>query len=612
MQNVPTGSHEHGSPQLSRRSVIAGIAGVGGVLTSNPIVPRIVESRQRQLGQTFFVRGFGAIPDDGVDDTVAIRAAFDAAASVPGSTVVFEPGVYYVRGTVPNWRSEGPVSYYAPIFDLNGHVDLLVQGNGAILQAENWATIFRVSEVAGITFSSLTIDWERDLPHTDGIAIADTPEYVDVQALPGFTVRPGVFVKSLIGYDAVNRRYVPPVAHNRGAREPQPSEVIGPDVLRCYKHPDFAGQVFPVGEGIVVKHTDAVGTAFVFTTSSSVVLDNVTIHASPGPGVFANDVNGMSLVNSAIAPPEGRWMSTSRGATNWQHCTGQVVIADTDFIGTGDDAFNFHGFYYRGVVQPDGTSVLISERSQGNQYGYFDDISYRYAPFYIGDTIRFSIPDDSLVGKGNGALTNVTKSTSGGINRYLLSFADTLPAAVLAAGEAAVFNISRMPDQARFESNRVRGITGGGVIAAWGTTISGNEFASTWNMPLRMEPGWGYSATRAAWLGLNPKNVEITGNTFDDCTGYFRRGAGLGVVAFLNKWFPSSPSNTLENYSILNNTFVKSTFPGGQPVSGVLLNSASDITISGNSFPGFGSTEQVLLGTNNECATITIDGVPAC
>ena len=52
------------------------------------------------------VTEFGAVPDDGKDDTAAIRAAVEQCAKQPGSRLVFDPGQYEVKSEkgLADWR----------------------------------------------------------------------------------------------------------------------------------------------------------------------------------------------------------------------------------------------------------------------------------------------------------------------------------------------------------------------------------------------------------------------------------------------------------------------------------------------------------------------------
>lgn len=601
---------------LTRRGMLTALAGAGGLIVANPsTVTSSAAVRGGSLARSVFhVRDFGAIPDDGIDDTEAIRATFAAAKNNAHSIVAFEPGVYLVEGKDPNWqntRNEGPVSYYSPIFDLNGHRDLSIVGNGAVLQARNWAVIFLVSEVEGLEFRDLTIDWERDLPQTEGIVVADTPEYVDVEVNEGFSVRDGLHVTGLIHFDVANHRFEQPWIFNRANREPQPAEPVSESVLRCFKHPFFADVEFPVDDGIVVKHTEAGGPAFVIVTSSDVLLSNIAILAAPGQGVLASDVHNIHMVNSKIAPPAGRWMSISRGATNFSHTSGDVLISNTEIFHQGDDAYNYHGFYYLGHVQPDGRAVVIHEPSDGNLYGFFEE-SHRYAPFYVGDTIEISLPSTSLVTLGASELVAVHKSAAANINTYELTFADDLPADVRDAGEAAIFNISRMPDHAEFSNNRVGRSTGGGRIHADHTVVRDNEFISTIGLPVSLEPGWRASSEAVVWTGRNARHIMISNNLFHDCA-YARRAADrFGVIEFQTFRVPDSPAGTFDDFQIRNNEFVKVTNPGGQFVPAIRLNSASNIEIRNNMYQGYPLDKQVVLGQNNDCSSITVDGQPTC
>jgi len=81
------------------------------------------------------VRDFGALPDDGKDDSRAILEAIENAKSNNIGKVSFEAGVYEFK-TLPGWeRTERKRSCYITVKDLNG-----LELSGAIDSQGNPAT----------------------------------------------------------------------------------------------------------------------------------------------------------------------------------------------------------------------------------------------------------------------------------------------------------------------------------------------------------------------------------------------------------------------------------------------------------------------------------------
>lgn len=104
----------------------------------------------------------------------------------------------------------------------------------------------------------------------------------------------------------------------------------------------------------------------------------------------------------------------------------------------------------------------------------------------------------------------------------------------------------------------------------------------------------------------------ISNNLFHDCA-YARRAADrFGVIEFQTFRVPDSPAGTFDDFQIRNNEFVKVTNPGGQFVPAIRLNSASNIEIRNNMYQGYPLDKQVVLGQNNDCSSITVDGQPTC
>ncbi|HWP40194.1 MAG TPA: right-handed parallel beta-helix repeat-containing protein [Tepidisphaeraceae bacterium] len=77
------------------------------------------------------VRTYGALPDDGIDDTAAIQAAIDAA-RIPGQTIQFPPGTFHISRAL-NPRGFGRV--IRGTTTLRYQEDSVVAENATILQA---------------------------------------------------------------------------------------------------------------------------------------------------------------------------------------------------------------------------------------------------------------------------------------------------------------------------------------------------------------------------------------------------------------------------------------------------------------------------------------------
>ena len=113
-------------------------------------------------GNTRFVMDFGAIPNDGQDDTAALRAAAQHCRQHPGTTLVFAPGIYTLRdpqalhiqheamsgayGQDPEKHMFRPYHQYVSGLDFTGAQDVTVEAEGAILMCEGWMEVITLSQ----------------------------------------------------------------------------------------------------------------------------------------------------------------------------------------------------------------------------------------------------------------------------------------------------------------------------------------------------------------------------------------------------------------------------------------------------------------------------------
>lgn len=89
------------------------------------------------------VADFGAVPDDGLDDTAAIQAALNALK--PGSTLVFPSGVYEYAATITVAKA-----------------DVTLVGKAAVLQATNPESQALLVQADGITVEGFTLTAKTD------------------------------------------------------------------------------------------------------------------------------------------------------------------------------------------------------------------------------------------------------------------------------------------------------------------------------------------------------------------------------------------------------------------------------------------------------------------
>lgn len=113
------------------------------------LVSAVMTEKAPAAGALLQVADFGAVGDGVHDDGPAITAAFEAAEAdgVPG-TVVFEKKTYRLGDNPAAWH----------YFQMMGHEDLVIDGNGATLLCSDGNLGFHFNGGRNITVRGLTFD----------------------------------------------------------------------------------------------------------------------------------------------------------------------------------------------------------------------------------------------------------------------------------------------------------------------------------------------------------------------------------------------------------------------------------------------------------------------
>jgi hypothetical protein len=100
------------------------------------------------------VTRFGAVPNDGKDDTAAFLAAFSAAQTNSVKRIEIPEGRY-------NLRADGNPINPNMLFSVTHTDGLTIRGKGAELMMTGNAGIFSFADCQNVTVEGLTFDWER-------------------------------------------------------------------------------------------------------------------------------------------------------------------------------------------------------------------------------------------------------------------------------------------------------------------------------------------------------------------------------------------------------------------------------------------------------------------
>ena len=358
---------------------------------------------------------FGALPNDGKDDTPAIFSAIEACKNKGNAKLVFEFGSYDIYGSQKDVRGN-----FKPSIDIKNISNLTIEGNGSELIGHDYSTMFYFTECRNITINNLSIDWDP-LPFTQGKVVKIGNDYVDIEVVAPFTAQAGRRTEALLGYDMELRRMARRYTDHYQKGSEKLSEVIRPGVMRLFisRQDRFSGALPPVGRYIIVRHQVYGNQAFQFSKCSKIQIENVNIYSNPGMGIIARLSSDFYIrhLKVMIRPGSGRWMSCTADATNFRGCRGTIVMENCLFEGMGDDATNVRSGSYQVVAERlDDRRLSISGAPRHSRIPSAPE---------IGDKLELSGEDKMLVPYATVTVKSVNRNEKE--KTLIVEFDDKLP-----------------------------------------------------------------------------------------------------------------------------------------------------------------------------------------
>lgn len=298
------------------------------------------------------VSEFGAVPDDGKDDTEALRAAAKHVRTCPGTTLTFPAGDYilsdpYAEEVEATALSGGygenpedvlfkPYSKYAKGLDFTGARHATIKAEGARLLISGWMEAVSIEECTDFRIEGLTLEHIRK-PLSEGRITAVDEDSFTVS----FDVTPGPITDKtpmlrLVIWDEENQ-----FCHSRDYYF-CPHDVLDDHTVRFKaKLPERLS-----GSNICALHCFHYRPMIFIGESDTVFLEDVSIHSGNGMGITAFQSGFVTMQGMDIVPAEGQFWSTNTDATHFASCYGDIVYDHCTFCGQGDDATNVHGYYH--------------------------------------------------------------------------------------------------------------------------------------------------------------------------------------------------------------------------------------------------------------------------
>jgi hypothetical protein len=353
-----------------------------------------IEVYQQVNYGTILVSSYGAIPNDGIDDTQPIRNAINAAiATNTPQIVLFDAGRY-------DLIAAGSNNFYIRILNGNNIIlrgatinnqpaTKLVRFNSGIENA-SLPFLLQIRFSKNITIENLVLD-NDPYYYTAGLVTAKTTTSVTVDILSGHPMN--ILKPYIMGiYDAVNGK-------NKTLRITWDTSLPswtpisgGSGRLMRLDYKALADSV-TIGDNVFWFQGNHGGTQCVTGKSENVTFNNVVTNNSTGFVYHFVDNKDIYLKKLKIEPTGNRIAVSPRDGIHLAHCSGTVFLDSVVVKNTpGDDGLNVHGSYLS-VGAISGKTItfndnLVADLKVDSRIQFFDA---NFQPIWTG-TIESSNP----------------------------------------------------------------------------------------------------------------------------------------------------------------------------------------------------------------------------
>ncbi len=508
---------------------------------------------------------FGAIPDDGKDDTSALRKAAAYCRENPGTTLFIRPGTYNISDKdavrLEREACEGkfginveetvfkPYFPYVKGLDFSGATNVTVIADGATLMCEGWMEPVSLVATSNFTLQGLSIDYLRK-PFSSGTISETGQGWFDVIFDSARQIKPGLPMMRMTVWDPGRNRVDPSALFYFPSHE-----ILTGNTVRF--HADISEAL--KGCRVNVNHCFHFRPAILILDSSNTTIERVTIHSQPGMGIVGFNSKDITLKNLSVRPSTGYTQSTNTDATHFAACRGTIHFEGCYFEGQGDDATNVHG-YYQSVNSSDGNDARLQIKARTYTHAQVID-----APG-VGDTLEI-VEKKTL----RPIATTVVEEVNFGPESIECDVKLSAPLPT-DYDNYYLMNISKLPklifENCVVNSHLARGV----LVKTRGVVIRNNIFRHCTGTAIHI-------GAEASWHeGSHASDVTVEDNTMFGCgSGAGSQGGASGISVIIEADDTSS-SLLHQRITIRNNMIM-----GEGNRCGIFVGNAADVTISNNS-----------------------------
>jgi hypothetical protein len=340
--------------------------------------------------QSVHVRDFGALPNDGKDDSEAIRKAIDYAKDNGTNTVVLEAGVYDLKDghsvAIDSYGEAHIHIHNAHDFTLRGAVDAKGFPTTMLLR-ENPATpmdlrsILLVSNSTDVRVENIAMD-NAPVFYSAGEVLEASAERITVRILDGHPIVEGMRTCIMGTYDLKGRKLIKSRLTYNGSAGwtivDKEKRIMELDVAAMPNYYDRKKILLFAREGvglywffIAASHRPQLG----MYTSTDVTLKNIHAANASGFAYQALACRNITIDNVSLEPTGNRIAGCPRDGFKMNSCSGTVDINELTIDGCNDDAMNIHStpFKVRSVLSPSRIVVRI-QNSHGWMWKYLKGV----------------------------------------------------------------------------------------------------------------------------------------------------------------------------------------------------------------------------------------------
>lgn len=508
------------------------------------------------------VADFGAVPDDGIDDATALRAAAAYCRAHAGTTLVFPPGTYeledstavdierraisgaYGRGIEVQWELFRPQRPFVTGLDFTGCRQLTIKAEGVTLRVAGWMQVLSFIGCQDIALKGLSITYRRPAA-TEAKVVALSEDHYDLEFDPLLYAHIDSIVQGRYYFYGKQQRHFYYFPMGR-------TELLRPGCFRVHssQHP-------PLDDVCIIRYGGHYRPCIMIKESARVCMEGISIRSFPGMGIVGHLSEDIMIDRLNVEPESGRYSSTSTDATHFTSCSGTLTIQNSHFCGNGDDCTNIHNYYYRVLPQADASAVEL--RIEGADL-HAQALDYPFA----GDTLLL-IDERNMQERGR----YVVRSTEVSEEDWRVIVRLDRPIREHEVAGALMYNLTRFP-KVRILNNTVDYHNGRAfLLKARDIEVRGNRISGCTLSAIKL-------GAELSWREAGPvERVVIEGN--DIC----HTGTEPSYVAsciMVSTEAPETPPCLNTNILIRSNRL-----QSDRPVS-IRLADAAHVRIEGNTF----------------------------